>query len=211
MEVIPTIIISVVGSLGYLIRKKYKYKKLKKSLYELLKNAISELDFKKIFEAIEKIKLFDDDNSDKNSKPFRGILEILFFRKRKCKLDKLEKKFGLSKKNISDIESIKKYCENLKNNKNNNNQTKIIYNNELKKIDENEKSVVKIKNNINIDVDKILNQNLKKYNTHIFDQLNLTKIINDINEEYKILFEKTFEDNINIKNIFKSNIKKQFL
>ena len=192
-------------SIGYFFNNKRKYKNEKKKIYEYIRSAIAALDFDDILKGFEMLKDFDIRHSDAEGNPNKKYIERITLQKRVSKCDKAEILFGIPNDILEDIHKIKKhYSQKMK---------KEDLKQHLEKVEEEEskenETLVHLKNKLEkIKVRQLASNNS---NRRIIDDMNLTKIIKDLHEEYETLFVKTFEQEKDLHNILQRSVKKQMI
>ena len=208
MEAISGIAVAVLLGGGIFGVKKVQYKRLKKSIYNIIKEGIEEVDFNKIHEGVEKLKEFDINFKDlKTGEPIKALWERINCRSiRLPKMEKLQDKFGLSMDDVKDLESLKLWADKIKENVEDVGQALGIIEEEEQVDNQN---LVGIKK----ELEMIKSRQMLKNNRRrkVVDELNLTDFIQEINKEYEVLFISTFNKQFDSKLILQRNIKKQLL
>ena len=192
-------------SFGYFLNNKRKYKAEKKKIYKYIRDAISALDFDDILKGFEMLKDFDTRHSDVDGNPNRKYCEKMTFQKRLSKCDKADTLFGIPSDILEDIHKIKRhYSEKMK---------KEDLKQHLEKVEEEEEKESETLTQLKTKLEKIKIRQLASNNSNrrIIDDMNLTKIIKDLHEEYETLFVKTFEQEKDLHNILQRSVKKQMI
>ena len=188
--------------------KKFQYKKLKNAIYKIIQEGIDNLDYEMILEGIGKLKEFDISFKDiKSGEAMKGVWEKINCRSiRLPKMEKLQEKFGITLEDIESIDSIKKWVENVEKNVEGVGKELGLIKDEENK---NDIKLLKIKNELEL----VKSAHLLKNNQtrKVVDDLNLTEVIQQMQEDYERLFINTFNKSIDIKSLLQLDIKKQLL
>ena len=182
-----------------------QYKKYKKSIYKYIRNAIKALDFEDIVVGFNQLKDFDTKNQDEFGNQKRTYWEKFINKKRLPKCDKTEELFSIPKDIIDDLQKIKDFFQKE--------QKKEDLKNNLEKIKEEEEKESETLTLLKKKLDKIKLKQLAENNTNrkIIDNINLTKVIEDLHKDYEDLFVKTFEAENDLNNMLQRAAKKQMI
>ena len=182
-----------------------QYKKYKKSIYNYIRKAIKALDFEDIVVGFEKLKDFDTKNQDEFGAQKRTTWQKICRKQRQPKCEKTEQLFNIPKDIIDDLQKLKQHfqkqqkAEDLKTN--------------LEKIEEEEQKENETLTQLKKKLDKIKVKQLAENNTNrkIIDDMNLTKVIENLHQDYQELFVKTFEAENDLNNMLQRAAKKQMI
>ena len=205
LATIPTSSMLIMGYGTIKVKNHIQYKKYKKSIYNYIRKAIKSLDFEDILVGFEKLKDFDTKNKDEFGEQKRTLWEKFINKKRLPKCEKTEKLFNLPKDIIDDLQKLKQHFkkelrkDDLKNN--------------LQRIEEEEKKENETLVDLKKKLSKIKIKQLAENNTNrkILDDMNLTKVIENLHSDYEELFVKTFENENDLTNMIQRAAKKQMI
>ena len=171
--------VAIVAKFGY---SKIKYKRMKKNIYQIINKAKENLDEDLLIKGMELLRNLDKSNKNLLSGDMKkGLIQYISCKQVIAKMDKLEKLFGLSYRDIKDNDSIKEYIK----------KQKIIKEHEITEIKD-KSSELKIK----LEQQKNKQLMIHNENRSIVDNINLTKIIKELHKEYEELFLDTFKEKV---------------
>ena len=202
---IPAASLMMVGYGKLKVMKKMQYKKYKKSVYAYIRKAIKALDFEDIIVGFEKLRDLDVKNQDEFGNQKRGVWERIRKKKRLAKCEKTLELFNIPKEMIDDDKKMKMHFQQQ-------NRKEELKTN-LAKIQEEEKKESETLVQLKRKLEKIKIKQLAENNTNrkIIDDMNLTKVIENLHKEYQDLFVKTFEAENDLTNIIQRTAKKQMI
>lgn len=205
VSIAPVSAMMCLSSCVYYFNNKRKYKTEKKKIYKYIREAIESLDFDDVIKGFTMLKDFDIRHSNIDGEPNRKFFEKITFKKRSSKCNKTDILFGIPSSVIEDINEIKKYfvdkikTEDLKKH--------------LEKVAEEEEKESETLTQLKTKLKKIKIRQLAENNSRrqIIDDMNLTKLIETLHQEYETLFVKTFEEEKDLHNILHRSVKKQMI
>jgi hypothetical protein len=185
LEIIVAIALSA-GSV-YKAYDKYKnrkeYKNEKYSIYNALEEGIEKMDAKLVNECYKKLEEFDE-------KYFESKCKVFFGRKRLPKVDKVEKKFKISKELLKDEKKLSEHFRLQK--------TSEARENKLKVIVEEEEKVNEAVKDLKFHLQKLIRRNIAKQNNKGEFKGILVNLLNEYHKELEGVLEDKLYKNLDI-------------